>query len=66
MVGLDDGMWDRFVGLVLGHAGREYPGKLDHVINGSEEVRSPRELHPVSELCTSQNQTGHGHLDGLT
>lgn len=47
MIGLDDGMWDGFVGLVLGHAGREYPGKLDHVINGPEEVRSPRELHPI-------------------
>ncbi len=25
----------------------EYPNKLDHVINGAHDLRSPRELHPV-------------------
>ncbi len=31
----------------LGHVTREYPNKLDHVIAGPEDVRSPRNLHPV-------------------
>ncbi|MBI3228729.1 MAG: DUF2891 domain-containing protein [Burkholderiales bacterium] len=26
---------------------QEYPNKLDHVINGPHDLRSPRELHPV-------------------
>ena len=31
----------------LGHVTREYPNKLDHVIAGPDDVRSPRDLHPV-------------------
>ncbi len=31
----------------LGHVTREYPNKLDHVIAGPGDVRSPRDLHPV-------------------
>jgi hypothetical protein len=37
----------RFARLTLGHIGREYPNKLDHVMSGLEDVRSPSELHPV-------------------
>jgi Protein of unknown function (DUF2891) len=37
----------RFAMLTLGHVGREYPHKLDHVMSGLEDVQSPRELHPV-------------------
>jgi hypothetical protein len=37
----------RFAGLALGHVGREYPNKLDHVMAGPEDVRGPRALHPI-------------------
>jgi Protein of unknown function (DUF2891) len=33
--------------IALGHVTREYPNKLDHVMCGPEDVRSPRELHPI-------------------
>jgi hypothetical protein len=37
----------RFVEIALGHVTREYPHKLDHVMAGPEDVRGPRELHPI-------------------
>jgi hypothetical protein len=37
----------RFAGLALAHVTREYPHKLDHVLGGPGDVRSPRALHPV-------------------
>jgi hypothetical protein len=38
---------DRFAGIALGHVTREYPSKLDHVLAGPDDVRGPRDLHPV-------------------
>ncbi|HEX8578431.1 MAG TPA: DUF2891 domain-containing protein [Allosphingosinicella sp.] len=37
----------RFAEIALGHVTREYPHKLDHVMAGAEDVRGPRELHPI-------------------
>src|SRR3954463_11310307 len=37
----------RFAAIALGHVGREYPHKLDHVMDGPEDVLGPRELHPI-------------------
>jgi len=37
----------RFAEAALGHVTREYPHKLDHVMDGPEDVRGPRELHPI-------------------
>ncbi|HEX9948217.1 MAG TPA: DUF2891 domain-containing protein [Allosphingosinicella sp.] len=37
----------RFAGIALGHVTREYPHKLDHVLDGPEDVAGPRELHPI-------------------
>ncbi|MFL6846499.1 MAG: DUF2891 domain-containing protein [Allosphingosinicella sp.] len=37
----------RFAEIALGHLAREYPHKLDHVMDGPEDVLSPRELHPI-------------------
>jgi len=36
-----------FARLALGHVTREYPNKLDHVLAGPEDARTPRDLHPV-------------------
>ena len=37
----------RFAGIALGHVTREYPHKLDHVMDGPEDVHGPRDLHPI-------------------
>ncbi len=37
----------RFAAIALGHVAREYPHKLDHVLNGAGDARRPRDLHPV-------------------
>ena len=36
-----------FARLALSHTTREYPNKLDHVLNGPGDLRGPRELHPI-------------------
>ncbi len=51
----------RFVKLALRCVQTEYPNKLSHVINGPEEVRSPRELHPVFFGCFDWHSCVHGH-----
>src|SRR5690242_19968048 len=38
---------ERFAEIALGHVAREYPHKLDHVMEGPEDVLSPRALHPI-------------------
>ena len=37
----------RFAAIALGHVGREYPNKLDHVLDGPQDLRGPRDLHPA-------------------
>jgi hypothetical protein len=37
----------RFAEIALGHVTREYPHKLDHVLDGPEDVAGPRQLHPI-------------------
>ena len=44
---LTPGRAARFLRIALGHVTREYPHKLDHVMDGPEDVAGPRELHPV-------------------
>ena len=36
-----------YAALAIGHVHREYPNKLDHVMNSAADVRTPRELHPI-------------------
>jgi hypothetical protein len=52
---------DHFVSIVLGHAEREYPNKLDHVINDACDLRAPRELHPVFFGSFDWHSCVHGH-----
>jgi hypothetical protein len=51
----------RFAGVVMAGVHREYPNKLDHVINSAAEVRSPRELHPAFFGCFDWHSAVHGH-----
>lgn len=37
----------RFAAIALEHVTREYPHKLDHVMDGPEDVLGPRALHPI-------------------
>lgn len=52
---------DHFVSLVLGHIDREYPNKLDHVINDDVQVRGPRQLHPIFYGSFDWHSCVHGH-----
>lgn len=38
---------ERYAAIALGHVGREFPSKLDHVLNDAGDARSPRQLHPI-------------------
>lgn len=52
---------DHFIALVLSHADREYPNKLDHVINDPSDLRAPRDLHPVFFGSFDWHSCVHGH-----
>ncbi len=51
----------RLAGLALSHVTREYPNKLDHVINGPEDVRPPRALHPLFYGSFDWHSCVHGY-----
>ena len=36
-----------FARTALGHVTREYPNKMDHVLNGPQDIRGQRDLHPI-------------------
>jgi hypothetical protein len=58
---LDAGAASHFAQLALKCVGQEYPNKLDHVMNGAEEVQSPRALHPAFYGCYDWHSSVHGH-----
>ena len=58
---LDRTLGLRFVGIALGHVGREYPNKLDHVMNGPADVRAPRALHPIFYGSFDWHSCVHAH-----
>lgn len=47
MTSLDETHAARFMALTLGHLTREFPHKLDHVMDGPEDALTPRQLHPI-------------------
>lgn len=51
----------RFAAIALGHIDREYPSKLDHVINDERDLLSPRALHPVFYGSFDWHSSVHGH-----
>jgi len=52
---------ERFARLALSHVTREYPNKLDHVISNSDDLKSPRELHPVFFGSFDWHSCVHGY-----
>jgi hypothetical protein len=51
----------KFARLALAHVRREYPNLLYHVLNGPDDVRSPRELHPVFFGSMDWHSCVHGY-----
>ena len=50
-----------FARIALGHVEREYPNKLDHVIEGPHDLLSPRALHPIFYGSFDWHSCVHGH-----
>jgi hypothetical protein len=51
----------KFARLALSHLTREYPNKLDHVLNGPDDIRSPRRLHPLFFGSYDWHSNVHGY-----
>ena len=51
----------RFAAIALGHLTREYPNKLDHVMTGPQDIKSPRDLHPIFFGSFDWHSCVHGH-----
>jgi hypothetical protein len=51
----------RFARLALTHVEREYPNKLDHVLNGPDDLRGPQVLHPVFFGSFDWHSCVHGY-----
>ena len=47
--------------VALGHVTREYPNKLDHLLTGPDDVRSPRTLHPIFYGSLDWHSCVHGY-----
>ena len=50
-----------FARIALGHVEREYPSKLDHVLEGPQDVRGPRALHPLFYGSFDWHSCVHGY-----
>jgi hypothetical protein len=50
----------RFATIALGHVGREYPHKLDHVLNGPADAATPSALHPIFHGSFDWHSCVHG------
>jgi hypothetical protein len=52
---------ERFAAIALGHVGREFPNKLDHVLAGAEDLAGPRALHPIFYGSFDWHSAVHSH-----
>ena len=50
-----------FARIALGHVTREYPNKLDHVLEGPADARGPRDLHPIFHGSFDWHSCVHGY-----
>ena len=50
-----------FARIALGHVAREYPNKLDHVLEGPADARGPRDLHPIFFGSFDWHSCVHGY-----
>ena len=63
---LDQEMADRMTRIAMGHVAREYPHKLDHVLGGDADARTPRDLHPIFFGSFDWHSCVHGWWTLLT
>jgi hypothetical protein len=61
MSGMTIELAEAFARIALGHVGREYPNKLDHVLGGPEDARGPRALHPIFYGSFDWHSSVHSH-----
>jgi hypothetical protein len=47
--------------IALGHVEREYPNKLDHVLQGPQDLVGPRALHPIFHGSFDWHSCVHGY-----
>jgi hypothetical protein len=59
--GMTEETASRFATIALGHVTREYPNKLDHVMNGPADVLGPRRLHPIFHGSFDWHSCVHGY-----
>jgi hypothetical protein len=50
-----------FASLALAHVRREYPNKMEHVLNGPEDVVGPRAAHPIFYGSFDWHSCVHGY-----
>jgi len=58
---IEQSVASKFALLALAHVRREYPNKLDHVLNGPDDLRSPSELHPIFYGSFDWHSNVHGY-----
>ncbi len=60
MSALTPALAEQFMTLTLGHLGRQYPYKMDLVLNGPEDVKPPVEHHPIFHGSFDWHSCVHG------
>jgi len=63
---IDQATAQHFATVALGHVGREYPHKLDHVLDSDGDALPPRVLHPVFFGSFDWHSCVHGWWTLLT
>ncbi len=56
----------RMARIALGHVAKEYPHKLDHVLDSAADARTPRDLHPIFFGSFDWHSCVHGWWTLLT
>jgi hypothetical protein len=51
----------KFAELALNHVRREFPNKLDHIMNDEGDVRAPRDIHPLFYGSFDWHSCVHGY-----
>ncbi len=60
MSGMTPELGARFARLTLGHLGRQWPYKMDHVLNGPQDARAPVDFHPIFHGSFDWHSCVHG------
>jgi hypothetical protein len=66
MGALNSGTASKMARIALGHVAREFPNKLDNVLLGDEDAKTPRELHPIFFGSFDWHSCVHGWWSLLT